>query len=1478
MIQVVHVKNPFDPLASREIRKVQAGHSIRELISVFSVHPGYDLAVSVDGLIVTSLDIVPGAGSSVVFCAVPAGGDGKNPLAIVAMLALIVAVPALVQSLPIIMSAGMSAVVSAGMYIAGGMLISAIFPVSTPSIGGTPTDSPSPTYSWEVANNATSEGVCLPELFGTHRVTPPIIGHYIRTDGDKQYLNLLFAVAGHPLDSITSVRVSETLTTDMIGVIFDTRLGAVTQNVIQFFGDTQSDTAVGSKLEEPGTYVNKTTSGNTVEEIIVTLSCPKGLFYAKDNGSLAPVAVKVKIEYSVHDADSWTSISEWNTIVEEVTTDYWSAGFWMGTSEDGTSPPIWTEVDSDLIGSHSEGEVYTGGLGGGSWGSPPMFWHWVVGGTTITKQTTVLNAYVTVSDSKASPLHRAYTTGRIASNKYDIRCSIVEDPLVDGGNGVFYGWGGQSTERLAADVYFESYSEIVTDDFTYPGVSLCSVQALATDKLSGSVPKIDMLATRSTVPVWTGASYTQLPATNPAWACYHLLHQARCKGTGDFTLAASYDVLGVLTSRIDFAAFNSWAGWCDNPAGDFTLAPHTCNIYFDMPMSLRKVLDIVGACGRGSVVQIGTKYTCVVDRPEQTPVQRFLMTPGNIVAGSFQEEFLPMQDRANSVEVAYFDAAQDYTRQTVELYASDYDTTEREINKASVTLYGVTVRQKAIDYARFLLNSARYLTNTVSIEADVDSIACIPGDVIEIVHDVPQWGYGGRVVSATANTITLDRSVTIAGGTTYHVMVKHQDDDAREEKTVTTGAGDYTTLSISGTWTKIPELHALYSFGEVDHVVKEFRVLRIGTGQDLRRKITALEYLVEVFEDGAAIPTPESDSDLPMVASLTAIEVYRGGQETKVYLKWRGFALYWNVFYRRAGSTAWTEYKRVYNPSCDMSGLDYGVLYNFAVSATDDPGDGEMVSITLRGKIDPPGNIETITATQFDYYALVVWTSVDDFDLWGYELRYYSVDPDVPYNPNDYEHRWSGGTLLFKGNARSYIWNYTTAGTYDLEARAVDVFGNVSQVAAHQRITFDLPEVSNPDYSFAGENVILSWDAVPSSFGVDHYAVSYGTAYSSATAVGTTKANTYSIHVDYAGSRIYWIVAVDIAGNEATPMDIHVYVVSPGTPGVITPTVIDNNVLLSWSAPSIGSLPVAYYEVSKGAAYITAEVIGTVNGTFSVVFESTSGDYVYWVAAYDTAGNIGAELRIPAVVNQPPDYVILQNWTDDFSGTKASAYVSDGKLYAPVNITETYSEHFTVNANDTPQEQIDAGYPLWIQPVPNTATYTRVFNYGASINVLTKITVEAPYTQEYGTATIAGTIEVSVDNVTYEAPVSGYTTTASGFQYVRVVLTVTGASNTAILSITRLNVKLDLKEKTIAGNATANDTDSGGTEVSLLDVNSDPIFIDVTSIVITPKGSGVVIPVYDFVDVPYPTHFHVYLFNAAGTRLDGDFSWMVRGV
>jgi hypothetical protein len=330
-------------------------------------------------------------------------------------------------------------------------------------------------------------------------------------------------------------------------------------------------------------------------------------------------------------------------------------------------------------------------------------------------------------------------------------------------------------------------------------------------------------------------------------------------------------------------------------------------------------------------------------------------------------------------------------------------------------------------------------------------------------------------------------------------------------------------------------------------------------------------------------------------------------------------------------------------------------------------------------------------------------------------------------------------------------------------------------------------------------------------------------------------------------------------------------ITAPSQPS-ITQQVIDNNVLLQWT-DSTQTLPIITYELRKGTTWAGATVIGTKQGKFTTVLESTAATNTYWLAGIDSANNYGIPGSVSAVVNQPPDYVLKLNQNSTFSGTKTNLFVDGNTLYGNVNTAETWESHFTSRSWTTPQDQINAGYPIYALPSQTTGQYQEEIDYG-TVLAGTRVTSTLTSNVVIGNTTITPTISVkklSTDSWTIYAGVS--TVFATDFQYVRVQYDFTSSGGDDLLQITGLNTRLDSKLRSDSGNGTANAADSGGTTVSF-----NVPFIDVDSLSVTPAGTSAVIGIYDFVDVPNPTSFKVLLYNTSGARVSGAFSWSARGV
>ena len=61
-------------------------------------------------------------------------------------------------------------------------------------------------------------------------------------------------------------------------------------------------------------------------------------------------------------------------------------------------------------------------------------------------------------------------------------------------------------------------------------------------------------------------------------------------------------------------------------------------------------------------------------------------------------------------------------------------------------------------------------------------------------------------------------------------------------------------LTTSVAQMQIPQADDVFSFGEITKVAKEFRITNISRSQQMIRRVQALEYHWEVYDDAATIP------------------------------------------------------------------------------------------------------------------------------------------------------------------------------------------------------------------------------------------------------------------------------------------------------------------------------------------------------------------------------------------------------------------------------------------------------------------------------------------------------------------------------------------------------------------------------------------------------------------------------------------------
>jgi predicted phage tail protein len=477
------------------------------------------------------------------------------------------------------------------------------------------------------------------------------------------------------------------------------------------------------------------------------------------------------------------------------------------------------------------------------------------------------------------------------------------------------------------------------------------------------------------------------------------------------------------------------------------------------------------------------------------------------------------------------------------------------------------------------------------------------------------------------------------------------------------------------------------------------------------------------------------------------------------------------------------------------------------------------------------------------------------------------------------EWRFNGGNWTYdETSSTDYEILDTIPAKYEVRIYSIGVFGTQSQTYATANFTTSGKSAPPSDVTGFTANIdpqvgiSLVWNNV-TDIDLAQYEIRQGASWAAGTPVTRIRANTYTLGAISGTAQTFWIKAIDTSGIYS--LNAASYTSTFSAPGTTTMSaqVIDNNVLLKWTAVT-ATLAIDYYEIRRGASWAAGTVVGRVaNATFTTLFETAAGTYAYWIAAYDIGGNVGTATSVSAVMSQPPDYQLLLNVPSTFSGTKSSAVVNDGVLYLGVDTTTTYQAHFTGNAWTSPQDQITAGYPYWIEPTANASSYEEVIDYGSSIPAA-KVSIVPTVATGFGTPTVAYTISVSNTSATgpwtnYAGVTEVYATT---FRWIKVRIDVTGAGGDDIVQVSSLVTKLDVKQKDDYGSIACNSADVGGTTVTF-----NKPFNAITSITLTPAGTTARYCIYDFAGGANPTSFKALLYDNSGTRLSGTVSWTARG-
>jgi hypothetical protein len=634
--------------------------------------------------------------------------------------------------------------------------------------------------------------------------------------------------------------------------------------------------------------------------------------------------------------------------------------------------------------------------------------------------------------------------------------------------------------------------------------------------------------------------------------------------------------------------------------------------------------------------------------------------------------------------------------------------------------------------------------------------------------------------------------------------------------------------------------------------------VREGLGIVIKAKYFDWENLawnVDSNQPGSTLPQPSSYVK-PVFNlgffpnSVDAFSTFSAGRLSWGYANTDGYEFVVEI--QRAGDETWIELGVSLSNNFDLPILSEGV-YLIAVTARAALSRKTSVKVIFETSIEPLVPPINAVITQQPYNLRFIWTPISDARISGYSI--YKRLPIAPEN------------LLGRTDTNFFDWPVRTNCGLCIAEENKSIYVVANNIdgtsTAPSIINFFVRAPSIKDYQseFDQNEIVLTWKDDTNQFAVDRYRV----RADELNVDQFVYASSYRQIARWSGAVEWQVTPIDVAGNVGEPLFLTIVLQPPAAVVNLSSRTVINNTILNWKEPAAGSLPVSTYEVRRGDNPDTGFSIGFYSGTFATLFEDVAGEYQYWVAAIDTAGNYGPWSSTTTLVIEPRGFVLV----DEASFTLPSPTIT------PINRTETWQQHFENNSWTTIQDQLDAGFPIFIQPAKDFEEFTYFLDLGTVITAIQlqttidKIAVSSANAE----AEVFFSIREEETDPWIEL-LQGRTVFADRVRYIRIRYVFNSSDNRRLSNVGELSFKALVIQKDDSGTSSVLASDTDGTEIFF-----KTEFIDVSSITVTVKNATVpLIPIYIFDDQPNPTSFKVKVFDLNGNRQNATVGWSANGV
>lgn len=291
---------------------------------------------------------------------------------------------------------------------------------------------------------------------------------------------------------------------------------------------------------------------------------------------------------------------------------------------------------------------------------------------------------------------------------------------------------------------------------TPPDCTLVATKIRATENLSREAAGQYLWTVQRLLPVWSeGGGWSAPVATrSPAWAVADML------------------------ARLDVPDTDYDLGWLKAYSTVWETRGDRFDGVFERRWQASEALDAVLRVGRSYHVRLGWMIGFNRDEPKQ--VRRMAFTPDNVVRGSIQREDIWFsEDQPDCLKVIYLDGETWREREVMAAIGAVGDDSPEELPAFGITNYDHAWREGIFTAAE---NAFRRSFRTFQVEREGRML--VRGDPVVlhdplldvVVFDDPDSPGRkidfARLVDRAGDTLTLDRSIVVEPGETYHLALR----------------------------------------------------------------------------------------------------------------------------------------------------------------------------------------------------------------------------------------------------------------------------------------------------------------------------------------------------------------------------------------------------------------------------------------------------------------------------------------------------------------------------------------------------------------------------------------------------------------------------------------------------------------------------------------------------------------------------------